>query len=91
MCTEQFIESKPSVEQIVLFRWSFSILKKLQTYIEGSTFFKEGPDNAFTVNAMRLAEVWLDDYKQVFYAQANPSIQKYDIGDIRDRLVNSEV
>ncbi|XP_031551805.1 polypeptide N-acetylgalactosaminyltransferase 1-like [Actinia tenebrosa] len=42
-------------------------------------------DGAIDMNNMRLAEVWMDDYKKVFYAM-KPQLQGKDFGDISERL-----
>jgi len=50
-------------------------------------WYKPGPDRAFTVNARRLAEVWLDEYKKFFYAIA-PDSKNLDMGDLSEELAN---
>ncbi len=35
---------------------------------------------------MRLAEVWMDDYKEYFYTR-EPQIRKLDIGDISEQIL----
>ena len=60
-------------------------------FFDSVCLIQEGPDNAFSINAMRLAEVWLDEFKEVFYRQAPTQIRKLDIGDIRDRRVCTDM
>ena len=44
------------------------------------------PDNKDThgINTARLAEVWMDDYKKLFY-NYRPDLLKVDIGDLTER------
>lgn len=41
--------------------------------------------HTFMKNSRRVAEVWMDDYKQYFY-NSRPDVKKIDFGDISDRL-----
>eukprot|EP00050_Salpingoeca_kvevrii_P018136 m.71116 g.71116 ORF g.71116 m.71116 type:complete len:593 (+) comp7919_c0_seq1:1-1779(+) len=45
----------------------------------------EGFSESFVRNSARLAEVWLDEYKEVYYF-VRPEARKINIGDISDRL-----
>jgi polypeptide N-acetylgalactosaminyltransferase len=38
-----------------------------------------------SINHMRLAEVWMDEYKEYYYIRS-PEIQKLPIGDISDQI-----
>lgn len=57
----------------------------------GHVFRKKSPyhfppgTNYVNKNNKRLAEVWLDEYKN-FYYRISPSVAKTDPGDISDRL-----
>ena len=48
-----------------------------------------GAGNFMLRNNKRLAEVWLDEYKEFFY-YFNPAVQKADAGDISERLAIRE-
>lgn len=60
------------------------IFRKRQPYN-----FPEGIDKTLVWNNMRLAEAWMDSYKQHFYAK-RPSIKNRKYGDISDRLAIRE-
>ena len=55
------------------------IFRKRQPYT-----FPGGVDEILTRNNRRLAEVWMDDYKQYYYAK-RPGIENRDYGDTSDR------
>nr|XP_006811174.1 PREDICTED: polypeptide N-acetylgalactosaminyltransferase 13-like [Saccoglossus kowalevskii] len=44
-----------------------------------------GMENVFTHNSIRVAEVWMDDYKRFFYA-TRPDAQGKTYGDLSERL-----
>ena len=56
------------------------IFRKRQPYT-----FPGGVDKILVKNNMRLAEGWLDQYKQYYYAK-RPDIRHRDYGDISERL-----
>lgn len=56
------------------------IFRKRQPYT-----FPGGVDQILVKNNMRLAEVWMDDYKEHYYAK-RPGISKRDYGDVSDRV-----
>lgn len=60
------------------------IFRKRQPYT-----FPGGVDNILVRNNMRLAEGWMDEYKQYYYAK-RPDIRKRNYGDISDRLAIRE-
>lgn len=60
------------------------IFRKRQPYT-----FPGGVDKILIKNNMRLAEVWMDEYKEHFYAK-RPDIRKRSYGDISDRLALRE-
>ncbi|XP_052272602.1 polypeptide N-acetylgalactosaminyltransferase 2-like isoform X1 [Dreissena polymorpha] len=47
--------------------------------------FPGGSGNVFAKNTRRAAEVWMDEYKEFYYASV-PSAKSVDFGDISDRL-----
>ncbi|XP_071833517.1 polypeptide N-acetylgalactosaminyltransferase 14-like isoform X2 [Apostichopus japonicus] len=47
--------------------------------------FPEGNANTYMRNIRRVAEVWMDEYKQYFY-EARPKAKKRSFGDISQRL-----
>lgn len=47
--------------------------------------FPEGNANTYMRNIRRVAEVWMDEYKQYFY-EARPKARKKAYGDVSDRL-----
>ena len=56
------------------------IFRKRQPYS-----FPGGVDKTLVWNNMRLAEVWMDSYKEHYYVK-RPSIKTRDYGDISDRV-----
>lgn len=60
------------------------IFRKRQPYT-----FPGGVDQILVKNNMRLAEVWMDDYKQHYYAK-RPDISHRSYGDISDRMALRE-
>lgn len=46
--------------------------------------FPGGNVNTFLRNNIRFAEVWLDDYKKVFYSM-RPDLREIDYGDVSER------
>ena len=56
------------------------IFRKRQPYT-----FPGGVDEILTKNNMRLAEVWMDEYKEHYYDK-RPSIRSRNYGDVSDRL-----
>ena len=56
------------------------IFRKRQPYT-----FPGGVDQILVKNNRRLAEVWMDDYKQHYYAK-RPDIASRDYGDISERV-----
>jgi len=54
-----------------------------------STAPRGGNPNQNTINHMRLAEVWMDEYKEYFYIR-QPNIRKLDFGDISEQLAIKE-
>ena len=55
------------------------IFRKSQPYS-----FPDGVDNTLVRNNMRLAEVWMDSYKEHYYAK-RPSIKGRNYGDVSER------
>jgi polypeptide N-acetylgalactosaminyltransferase len=47
--------------------------------------FPDGIDHTFSKNSMRVAEVWMDEYKKFYYA-TRPDLKGKDFGDITKRL-----
>ena len=41
-------------------------------------------EGAIDMNNMRLAEVWMDEYKEIFYAM-RPQLKKKSFGDVTER------
>ena len=60
------------------------IFRKRQPYT-----FPGGVDNILVRNNMRLAEGWMDEYKEYYYAK-RPGIRKRNYGDISERLAIRE-
>lgn len=56
------------------------IFRKRQPYT-----FPGGVDQILVRNNMRLAEVWMDDYKKHYYAK-RPDVHSRSYGDISERL-----
>ena len=56
------------------------IFRKRQPYT-----FPGGIDTVLVKNNMRLAEVWMDEYKKYYYRK-RPDIQKRSYGDITERV-----
>ena len=48
--------------------------------------FPDGVDRTTTKNNMRLAEVWMDDYKELYYNQKPLEIRSWDFGNISERI-----
>ena len=46
--------------------------------------FPDGIDHTFSKNSMRVAEVWMDEYKKFYYA-TRPDLKGKDFGDITKR------
>lgn len=60
------------------------IFRKRQPYT-----FPGGVDNILVRNNMRLAEGWMDEYKEYYYSK-RPGIRKRNYGDISERLAIRE-
>eukprot|EP00794_Sanderia_malayensis_P003746 gene3746-4268_t len=48
--------------------------------------FPNGVSKTLTKNFNRLAEVWMDEYKKLYYRRKQDSERKMDIGDISNRI-----
>ncbi|XP_075266182.1 polypeptide N-acetylgalactosaminyltransferase 1-like isoform X4 [Convolutriloba macropyga] len=51
--------------------------------------FPGGTSHVINKNTKRLAEVWMDEYKQIWY-HINPTVHNINMGDISDRLALKE-
>ena len=58
------------------------VFRKRHPYKFGSA----SPSRVFMKNSIRVAEVWMDEYKKFFYKARGEAYKTTDFGDISERL-----